>query len=1391
MSDNPNVYQGALGDERPNDVQISADGTTIYAAGADGNLYVYSATTGDLLHSWDVGTKLGGMDISPDGAFAMVVDLTPVEEHYADFWPDNQFTITVYKVDLATGSISSYPLIVTGYNYSFFDVAILDNGKVLLSESILPGWSGGGASKVLDLSTGEYADGPLGGQDAVLSPSEDGSTVLSLAQNISDAPLALLDVGTGAVVYHNSYQDNVEGFNSGLQAFSPAAHLVVQSLWPELNVYDEQLHYQLNLTDLHPEFGAGAVGGIAFDSTGQFLFVLNVQDDSIYKLSTADWSVVGQFDVGADITNTDGDFGNRLLVSPDGSYFTVVTDDGLVMVDPTAPPPATEGDDTLTGTPDSDVIDGLGGSDLIKGYAGDDHLSGAAGNDTIVGGAGADSIDGGEDNDVIYSGDASLSFGFGNPPLLDTGTDIDTLIGGNGSDHLFAGYGDSVDGGADGLYGDSLYISFQGAPEGVTADFTQTTQVIGGGTITGIENIGWVEGSNFADDITIAADSVGTEVYGMGGDDVITGGAEVIDGGDGNDVLDARFTSNLSSLFGGAGNDIIYGSLTAGSDAEGGDGDDTIYASGIALGGSGNDTIVLLQSLGGSVTGHASPVDGEAGDDIITGADGADAISGGSGADTIDGGGGDDRIYSNVTAGNGWDNDITATDGGDEHDVITAGAGDDGISAGYGDDVDGGDGNDVLRLNLSGASSGLTLDTSVFVAGTPIQIGGGTIQNVENVDYLVATNFVDHLTVATQGTPFTLDAAGGDDWITVNGGTVYAIGGDGNDRIDIYGGNVLVRGGEGIDAIFVERGAVTAYGDGGDDSFMSGAGADTFDGGDGTDWVSYLLSTKGVTVDIAAGTSSDGDQLSSMENVDGSNFADKLSGDWQSNYLAGRAGNDVLDAGGGNDILDGGTGNDTLKGGAGDDIYFIDSASDIITELSGQGSDLVFASINYTLGTNIENATADGTAAINLTGNALNNELMGNSAANVLNGGGGNDFLDGQGGADTLIGGAGNDFYVVDNVGDKITEASGAGTDEVDSFVSYTLASNVYVETLVALGTAAIDLTGNALANTIVGNSAANVLDGGTGADRLTGSGGVDTFVYRTGGGRDVITDFSAGEAINIYGYTAAQSVVQSGLNVVVTLASGNTITVNNSTVANVSAALHFQTSGGGGGGGTPGTITGTSGADTLNGTSGNDTINGLGGNDTLNGSGGNDILDGGTGNDTMRGGTGNDIFYVDSTSDVVTELSGQGSDEVRSTVSYTLGSNLEKASALGSGAINLTGNTLANTLTGNSGANIIKGNGGADTIKGGLGNDTLSGGSGADVFVYSDVNSGADKITDFVSGSDKINLHAFGITSANVHTAVSGSNLVISVDADHNGTNDFTITLVGVTHIAAADYVF
>jgi Ca2+-binding RTX toxin-like protein len=69
----------------------------------------------------------------------------------------------------------------------------------------------------------------------------------------------------------------------------------------------------------------------------------------------------------------------------------------------------------------------------------------------------------------------------------------------------------------------------------------------------------------------------------------------------------------------------------------------------------------------------------------------------------------------------------------------------------------------------------------------------------------------------------------------------------------------------------------------------------------------------------------------------------------------------------------------------------------------------VRSSVSWTLGNNLENLTLTGVAAINGSGNALDNVLIGNAAANVLNGGAGNDRLDGGAGNDTLIGGAGTD----------------------------------------------------------------------------------------------------------------------------------------------------------------------------------------------------------------------------------------------------------------------------------------------------------------------------------------------------------------------------------------------
>jgi len=432
--------------------------------------------------------------------------------------------------------------------------------------------------------------------------------------------------------------------------------------------------------------------------------------------------------------------------------------------------------------------------------------------------------------------------------------------------------------------------------------------------------------------------------------------------------------------------------------------------------------------------------------------------------------------------------------------------------------------------------------------------------------------------------------------------------------------------------------------------------------------------------------------------------------------LLGTAGVDTLSGGVGNDAIDGLAGGDDMTGGVGDDDYFVDDAGDVLHELSGEGTDRVFSTITFTLGTDFENLVLLGSGNINGGGNNVANIIFGNSGNNLLNG---------AGGADTLRGDGGDDVYIIDDLGDKAVELVGEGTDRVQSSIAYTLLGNV--ENLTLTGTANINGAGNDLNNAINGNSGNNILNGFGGADIMKGGSGDDIYVV------DNVLDV-AQESSAAGGIDRVQSSVSFTLG------------------ANIETL----------------TLTGSA---NINGT-GNAIVN------QLNGNSGNNVLDGKAGADIMRGGDGNDIYIVDNAGDTAQESSAAGgTDAVQSSVSFTLGNNVENLTLTGAGVIDGTGNSLANVLTGNGSANVLRGLGGIDTLgggngndslHGGLGNDLLTGGGGSDGFYFDtalDAATNVDQVADYSVPLDSIFLErvifnriALGALSANAFATGSAA---------------------------------
>lgn len=432
-----------------------------------------------------------------------------------------------------------------------------------------------------------------------------------------------------------------------------------------------------------------------------------------------------------------------------------------------------------------------------------------------------------------------------------------------------------------------------------------------------------------------------------------------------------------------------------------------------------------------------------------------------------------------------------------------------------------------------------------------------------------------------------------------------------------------------------------------------------------------------------------------QDNILGTANADSIYGFLENDTLNGAGGDDLIYGGDGVDTLIGGAGNDSLVGGDGEDTLFGDDGND---NLYGNADD---------------DFLSGGAGNDFLSGGGGDDRLFGSTGTDSLFGGNGNDLLDGGSGNDIMGGGDGNDIYYVDSIFDSIFEYDllSGGTDRVNSSIDFTLSDNF--EQLLLTGITAINGTGNRFANRLQGNSADNILDGKAGDDTLVSSLGNDTLIGGSGNDTYIVShSTNTIEEISTLAYE------------IDTVAANIDFTLGDNLESLILEGINPLN---GSGNGLANSLIGNSADNLLQGFGGNDTLDGEAGNDTLNGGSGNDVLFGGTGNDTMIGGEGNDIFYVDGIGDITTETSTSATeiDTVVSTVSRTLGANLERLILRGTAALSGVGNSLNNTLIGNAGDNILVGGAGNDSLRGEAGDDDLDGGSGIDYASYSTAASG------------------------------------------------------------------
>jgi Ca2+-binding RTX toxin-like protein len=432
---------------------------------------------------------------------------------------------------------------------------------------------------------------------------------------------------------------------------------------------------------------------------------------------------------------------------------------------------------------------------------------------------------------------------------------------------------------------------------------------------------------------------------------------------------------------------------------------------------------------------------------------------------------------------------------------------------------------DQLFLGQSGLITATGFGSTAIV-GTSCHLylnGGVFASNAVALSLTDTFNFIDIGTTGSIQSLVTAVYVDGNASHITNRGTVSG-------NLGFYitgGGNTILNYGYinsfGNDALFLGG----ATGENGNDltNYGSISGSLSYNGGDVTDHIINLgnmsggvsLGGGGDLFDNRYGTlvnggasGGDGDDY-----LYGSSYDDTFSGDNGNDQIFGYAGDDSLFGGADNDTIDGGIGADMMDGGAGNDIYVVDNIGDIVTEFPNAGADTVRTKLDtYTLGANVENMLFIGPGNFIGIGNNLNNvivggagddRLLGGVGNDTLNGRAGNDVLNGGVGADVMAGGADNDTYFVDNVADKVHDASGGGSDTVYASANFTLEAGQEVEFLRAnAGAAGLILTGNEFNNTIIGLGGNDTLMGGSGNDTLNGGAGIDRLAG--GAGNDNLT---------------------------------------------------------------------------------------------------------------------------------------------------------------------------------------------------------------------------------------------------------------------------------------------